>query len=1000
MKYFFYSLLAVLILPWAVHAAPGEQLGDIIIKEVLIRPSPLHQGSGETVTLDLSLQNIGQGSVFVSGNALIVMKRTDQMSEVARWSVGRSLQIAPGVTTTIANLVLTGAADLEKQVARIPIEFRFDSTFVVDEQIRENNLFSTTLAVVAVARQDTRAPVLSNIIVDASDTSAVVRWQTDELASTQASWGVTDNNLDTALQLPRLQDATNHQVSLNDLKPATHYFIRIRSRDLDNNLSESPLISFTTKTLAAATPLQIILDKKVCEPSGLAAQLNFSSNLPATARLQYGLSAQYGDEVIVSAVPLTHFSVRLPIEANTTSHFRLTALAVTGQSGFSIDDVISCQAPTKSRESEAGRPVIQGVTVGDITKESAVVAWQTDRPTRGRIEYGVTSSYGELGLSEGFSKEHRLNLRHLQTGALYHFRIYVEDALTNWQVTPDQTWQTTPTVQQSTGVSTDNLALSLPPLIAGPSGLLVSAPRGARSQTLAATSDGLAVAWEDTRSAAEMIGWQWFDLQGLPVGAPVFLTSPPERTTSPELMSVGPQRFLLAWQAGGRLEVAQVTREGQILSREIITNQSGVSDYRFVSEGLSPVLYWAVSTANESIIMAARLDAQGKRVGETVTVARGTNPWLVSGPGGLAMLWQQGGNILFQYLDQSLKLRESPKFLSGVGLGSAVGTPSGFGLLWSEQNQIWFTELDSLGKAMLGQKAVGQALRLGDIAPLQYQDGIYATAWADHRVSRENFGLAHWRSGGALDILTIPLNDGATLRPRLALFGSGYFATYASLVVYAQLYGFMVTSAGTIPTAAASSPASTTNLADTLIISDVSVSCPARQLVTVKWHTNKSSDSRVEFGKEIYYGATAYGEQGVTEHEVKNIPVDPDTVYHYRIRSRTLSQPEVLGEDRLIMCSSMPTVAAIPALSFVPVVKITQPPAEVVKPVASTVKKGVPVKKPVLVQKQKAGPVPAKLPTTTGVGTPTSGNVGAAPVTSPTPSASPAPAKKSWWRVW
>ena len=147
-----------------------------------------------------------------------------------------------------------------------------------------------------------------------------------------------------------------------------------------------------------------------------------------------------------------------------------------------------------------------------------------------------------------------------------------------------------------------------------------------------------------------------------------------------------------------------------------------------------------------------------------------------------------------------------------------------------------------------------------------------------------------------MDVLKLALTVATITHPRLVAFDGSYLVSYESNFVNTQVSGLIISPAGAVaPTAPIVASTSTGVMADTLVVSDISVSCPARQLATIRWGTNKPSDSRVEFGKDIYYGGTAYGERNVTEHEVKNIPVDPDVTYHYRIRTRTLSQAEVLG---------------------------------------------------------------------------------------------------------
>ena len=104
-------------------------------------------------------------------------------------------------------------------------------------------------------------------------------------------------------------------------------------------------------------------------------------------------------------------------------------------------------------------------------------------------------------------------IKNLQSGALYHYRIYTEDALLNVGVTPDQTWQTAAVEQQSAPVSIGAPTSSdsgLKPVVASTPQLLVNSARSSRDHSVVALGDGAALVWEDTRYAAEVAGLRWF----------------------------------------------------------------------------------------------------------------------------------------------------------------------------------------------------------------------------------------------------------------------------------------------------------------------------------------------------------------------------------------------------------------------------------------------------------------------------------------------------------
>jgi hypothetical protein len=68
-------------------------------------------------------------------------------------------------------------------------------------------------------------------------------------------------------------------------------------------------------------------------------------------------------------------------------------------------------------------PVISLLTVTDITASTATIRWTTDQLTNGQVDYGPTSAYGSLSLSQTMTTDHRVVLTGLTPDTLYHFRV-------------------------------------------------------------------------------------------------------------------------------------------------------------------------------------------------------------------------------------------------------------------------------------------------------------------------------------------------------------------------------------------------------------------------------------------------------------------------------------------------------------------------------------------------------------------------------------------------
>lgn len=91
---------------------------------------------------------------------------------------------------------------------------------------------------------DTVPPVISNVSITASYNSAVIKWQTDENASSKLAYGKT-----AAYELGTVTDAalkTSHSLQIDGLTPLTEYHYQLTSTDLDGNTSMTTDAVFMT----------------------------------------------------------------------------------------------------------------------------------------------------------------------------------------------------------------------------------------------------------------------------------------------------------------------------------------------------------------------------------------------------------------------------------------------------------------------------------------------------------------------------------------------------------------------------------------------------------------------------------------------------------------------------------------------------------------------------------------------------------------------------------
>ncbi|MBL8031228.1 MAG: fibronectin type III domain-containing protein [Candidatus Doudnabacteria bacterium] len=99
--------------------------------------------------------------------------------------------------------------------------------------------------------------------------------------------------------------------------------------------------------------------------------------------------------------------------------------------------------PPPAPTTDTTPPTIQNVT-SLATSNTASLTWNTSEPATTRVEYGLTTNYGQTSpLDTALLLSHSVSLTNLQTGTTYHYRLHSADAAGNETVTQDAIFTTT-----------------------------------------------------------------------------------------------------------------------------------------------------------------------------------------------------------------------------------------------------------------------------------------------------------------------------------------------------------------------------------------------------------------------------------------------------------------------------------------------------------------------------------------------------------------------------
>jgi hypothetical protein len=221
--------------------------------------------------------------------------------------------------------------------------------------------------------------VLSSVVVDSvTPSSAVVRWQTNIPSNSSLEYGLTSDYGDDTGVDPEM--TLFHRMLLEGLAPGSTYHFRAVSTDVFDRTSDSGDHTFETVALDFE-----IADVTVSGLGATWAVIGWTTTRPATSRVEYGLTDEYGQETAEDTLAVIEHSVVLTGLLNGTSyHFRVHSRDGYGANASSPDSTF-----TTMELEPTGPPIIGDVAALAECVNSIVVTWTTDRPATSQVRYGT-----------------------------------------------------------------------------------------------------------------------------------------------------------------------------------------------------------------------------------------------------------------------------------------------------------------------------------------------------------------------------------------------------------------------------------------------------------------------------------------------------------------------------------------------------------------------------------------------------------------------------------
>ncbi len=270
-------------------------------------------------------------------------------------------------------------------------------------------------------------------ITDITETSVTISWVTDDLASssieysTDTSYSSTDsnNNLN-----------TNHSFGISGLTKGTLYNLRLKSTDVNGNLTTLTDLTFLTDDLSDVTP-PVISSLSAEEVFDTTAIISWTTNEPANSLVEYGNeTGVYSLSTPNALFNYSHTVVLTGLTVSTLYYFRVTSEdgSVNSVSSDELTFTTSAMLTTGgggSHNTDSNAPTISNVLVKDIGRDMATVEWSTDEIADSAVEFGKTETYGLASINRTTVQTHSQIITWLSSDTLYHYRITSADASGN-----------------------------------------------------------------------------------------------------------------------------------------------------------------------------------------------------------------------------------------------------------------------------------------------------------------------------------------------------------------------------------------------------------------------------------------------------------------------------------------------------------------------------------------------------------------------------------------
>ncbi|MDD3102256.1 MAG: fibronectin type III domain-containing protein [Patescibacteria group bacterium] len=274
---------------------------------------------------------------------------------------------------------------------------------------------------------DLTPPIINEVSASTTAYTSTITWETDELATSQVEYGLTDGYGTLSPSSVTTTDLTiDHVIKLSSLTVGSTYHFRVYSKDANNNESVSADYTFTPTREGDLTG-PTISTPEVPSASIFTNQatITWTTDELSDSTVEYSATpGVYSLSKNSTSMVTSHSVVLTGLSKNTPYYFRVKSKDAAENETTKSNDY--------SFITKAGS-IISNVIISSVVNEKVTVRWLTDTASDSKVVYSTTSNLSnpQQETDETLNTVHVINLTGLYPNVIYYFYVESTDVSEN-----------------------------------------------------------------------------------------------------------------------------------------------------------------------------------------------------------------------------------------------------------------------------------------------------------------------------------------------------------------------------------------------------------------------------------------------------------------------------------------------------------------------------------------------------------------------------------------